>query len=166
MARRALGLASCLILTLAVGCSGSSMEETGADVVVSEGTAVATTVESEDLDSDATDESDVEASADADEDGYLERLQTAVLADWAPPGRDSRTAARIAVVTVWLGPRGRLVRWDWRRRSPNTRFNRNVAEYLDGLVESPRQFPLPPAGRPLRRAVLEDGARVEFAESD
>jgi len=44
VARRALGLASCLILTLAVGCSGSSMEETGADVVVAEGTAVATTV--------------------------------------------------------------------------------------------------------------------------
>jgi hypothetical protein len=101
-----------------------------------------------------------------DEQAYEAELTASVTDIWQRPGRDSNTAPRIARVLVRLGPNGRVQSWEWRRRSPHTLFNDELATYLDRLVDGNRRFPMPPEGSPLRRRVLRDGVVVEFADDD
>jgi hypothetical protein len=153
-----LGILSVLLLN----CSGGAMSETESDSV---STASA---EPSQQPTDAPDQATAAAdeAADVDDASYRDALAESILSTWTQPRRANNTPPRIAVVTVYLGPYGRLIRWEWRRRSPVGRYNDLVTEYLDELVSSPRQFPLPPEGSPLWVEVLEQGVAIEFADSD
>jgi hypothetical protein len=145
-------------------CSGGGMQEREPDEMTSSG---GTATETAQPSSPGTATAAQPQAEPADLAGYRDELGSAVRQGWTPPGRDSRTPPRIGVVTVHLGPRGRLESWEWRRRSPQGPFNDSISDHMDQLVNEPsRMLPLPPDGSELRREVLQDGVDIQFADPD
>jgi hypothetical protein len=106
-------------------------------------------------------------AADSDDlDAYAAELGTAVRRGWVAPGRDSATPPRTARVLLELDDDGRLVDWEFRRRSPHGPFNDTISDLLDGLKDSSQRLPLPDSGSPLHQRVLEEGVIIEFADDD
>ena len=139
------------------------MTETESGTIGSE--TVATDSSSSDSSSSDTATSSNDDNAVQDE-TYEADLAAAIMDRWVEPGRDSRTPPRIARVLIQLGPAGRVQSWEWSRRSPQSRYNDEVAAYMDRVVERNQRFPMPTEGSPLRRTVLRDGVVVEFADDD
>lgn len=85
---------------------------------------------------------------------------------WDPPNRPNNVAARDAVVTLYFNRSGRVTRWEFHRRSGHMLFNDNITEFLDLLIETPRQFDLPAEGTSGFDAIMHNGVRVRFADDD
>lgn len=143
------------------------MQETETDEVsaASSESAVDSTESSDNSDTATVDPSTSEVEEEPEE-AYLERLSTAIRSGWTRPNRPGNVPPRSARVVVFFGPRGVMQRWQFRRRSSHDLFNRVLEEYLNDLVDAPRQFPLPRSGTDLFERVMEDGALVEFADPD
>lgn len=155
-----------LILAALVGlpaCSGGMQETETAEVSVeSTGSQATATTETETASQDTT-ETAQQSDAESEQD-YNERLSAAVISTWNSPNRPGNVGPRSARVTIFLGPRGVITRWEFRRRATHDLFNRTVEEHLTHLSTSPRQFPLPRRGTPLYDRVLRDGVVVDFAD--
>lgn len=159
--------ATALLVLLATGCSGGMQEtETEEVQVESGGSTTDSTATTDEIETETTDSEATSAIEEEPEEDYLDRLSTAVRSGWTRPNRPGNVSPRSARVVVFFGPRGVLQRWQFRRRSSHELYNRVLEEYLNDLVGSPRQFPLPRRGTALFEQVMSQGAIVEFADPD
>ncbi len=160
--KKLLILAALVVLS---ACSGGMQETETAEVSAeSAGGQTTATTQADTSTSDSaatTQQADEQSESEAD---YNERLSAAVVSSWSPPNRPGNVGPRSARVTIFLGPRGVVNRWEFRRRATHELFNRTVEEYLTSLSTTSRQFPLPRRGTPLFDRVLRDGVVVQFTD--